>query len=37
MRVGQAVRPLLPLQLREKVPVRTQAGAWPDREHPAAC
>ncbi len=33
MRVGQAVRPLLPPALREKVPARTRAGAWPDREH----
>ena len=33
MRVGQAVRPLLPATLREKVPARRPAGAWPTARH----
>ena len=33
MRVGQAVRPLLPATLREKVPQRRPAGAWPTTRH----
>jgi len=34
MRVGQALRPLLPPLLRDKVPERVPAGAWPSRKHP---
>jgi glycolate oxidase iron-sulfur subunit len=34
MRVGQALRPLLPAALREKVPERREPGAWPARAHP---
>ncbi|MEN9313816.1 MAG: hypothetical protein RIS35_209 [Pseudomonadota bacterium] len=34
MRVGQALRPLLPETLRDKVPERRESGAWPRREHP---
>jgi glycolate oxidase iron-sulfur subunit len=34
MRLGQAMRPLLPPLLRDKVPERRDAGAWPNREHP---
>jgi glycolate oxidase iron-sulfur subunit len=33
MRVGQAVRGLLPPSLRAKVPERRAAGAWPTRAH----
>lgn len=33
MRVGQAVRGLLPQRLREKVPARTDAGRWPTATH----
>ncbi|WP_019139516.1 glycolate oxidase subunit GlcF [Noviherbaspirillum massiliense] len=33
MKVGQAVRPLLPQALRNKVPARQQAGKWPRTEH----
>ena len=33
MRLGQAMRPLLPPLLRDKVPVRRDPGAWPVREH----
>ena len=33
MKLGQAVRPLLPAALRTKVPARQDAGRWPDREH----
>ncbi|MCM5570628.1 glycolate oxidase subunit GlcF [Burkholderiaceae bacterium FT117] len=33
MRVGQAVRPLLPATLRDKVPARRPAGAWPTARH----
>src|SRR5690606_33113302 len=32
-RVGQAVRPLLPATLRDRVPARRDAGRWPAREH----
>jgi len=34
MRVGQALRPLLPPALRDKVPRRRSPGPWPRREHP---
>lgn len=34
MRLGQAVRGVLPARLRAKVPVRQDAGAWPARHHP---
>ena len=33
MKVGQMVRPLLPAALREKVPPRQDAGAWPTTPH----
>ncbi|MFM7658406.1 MAG: glycolate oxidase subunit GlcF [Burkholderiaceae bacterium] len=33
MTVGQAVRPLLPSVLRNKVPERRDAGSWPKRSH----
>lgn len=33
MKLGQAVRGLLPGRLREKVPPRQEAGAWPARTH----
>ena len=33
MRVGQAVRGLLPGKLRAKVPARRDPGAWPQRRH----
>jgi len=34
LRVGRAVRPLLPARLRDKIPVRRQpAGRWPTRNH----
>jgi glycolate oxidase iron-sulfur subunit len=33
MRVGQAVRGLLPGKLRAKVPERRHPGAWPERRH----
>jgi len=33
MRVGQQVRPLLPRKLRDKVPVRQRALAWPGAKH----
>jgi glycolate oxidase iron-sulfur subunit len=33
MRLGQAVRPLLPESLKAKVPERRAAGAWPSRSH----
>ena len=33
MRLGQAVRAVLPAALRDKVPVRSPAGAWPTRHH----
>ena len=33
MRMGQAVRGLLPEKLRAKVPARRDAGQWPQRRH----
>ena len=33
MRVGQAVRPMLPAALRDKVPARREPGALPSRTH----
>jgi glycolate oxidase iron-sulfur subunit len=33
MKAGQALRPLLPGLLRNKVPARQPAGAWPSRQH----
>jgi glycolate oxidase iron-sulfur subunit len=33
MKVGQLVRPLLPKALRNKVPARQDAGAWPSTAH----
>ena len=33
LKLGQCVRPLLPRQLRDKVPARQRWGAWPTREH----
>ncbi len=33
MKIGQAVRPLLPQALKNKVPVPRDAGRWPDRSH----
>jgi glycolate oxidase iron-sulfur subunit len=33
MKLGQAVRSLLPSTLKDKVPRRQDAGAWPAREH----
>jgi glycolate oxidase iron-sulfur subunit len=33
MKAGQLVRPLLPKALRNKVPARQDAGAWPARSH----
>jgi glycolate oxidase iron-sulfur subunit len=33
MKLGQAVRPLLPESLKAKVPERRAAGAWPSRSH----
>lgn len=33
LRVGQALRPILPAQVRAKVPARQDAGAWPTRTH----
>jgi glycolate oxidase iron-sulfur subunit len=33
MRLGQAMRPLLPPLLRDKVPERREPGAWPTGEH----
>jgi glycolate oxidase iron-sulfur subunit len=33
MKLGQAVRPLLPGVLKAKVPARQEAGGWPTREH----
>ena len=33
LRVGQALRPLVPARLRDKVPLRQRAGALPQREH----
>ncbi|MEK6349885.1 MAG: glycolate oxidase subunit GlcF [Burkholderia sp.] len=34
MRIGQQIRPLLPRQLRDKVPLRTRPLAWPTAQHP---
>ncbi len=34
MRLGQSLRGLLPESLKNKVPARQQAGAWPTRHHP---
>jgi glycolate oxidase iron-sulfur subunit len=34
MRIGQAVRPVLPAALKAKVPARRAPGAWPARVHP---
>ena len=34
MKMGQAVRGLLPQALKNKVPVARDAGAWPLRQHP---
>ena len=34
MKLGQAVRGLLPAALQAKVPVRQPSGHWPQREHP---
>lgn len=33
LRLGQAVRPLLPAMLKDKVPPRQRAGVWPTRQH----
>ena len=33
MKLGQALRPLLPQALKDKVPRRQDAGRWPTREH----
>ncbi|RJG07134.1 glycolate oxidase iron-sulfur subunit [Noviherbaspirillum cavernae] len=33
MKLGQMVRPLLPQALKNKVPARQDAGAWPTTEH----
>lgn len=33
MRIGQMLRPLLPAVLRDKVPARRPAGAWPRAAH----
>ena len=33
MKLGQAMRPLLPSALQAKVPARQDAGRWPSREH----
>ncbi len=34
MKLGQAVRPLLPASLKAKVAAKQNAGAWPTRSHP---
>jgi glycolate oxidase iron-sulfur subunit len=34
LKLGQALRPLLPARVKAKVPVRQVAGAWPARRHP---
>jgi glycolate oxidase iron-sulfur subunit len=34
MKLGQAVRPLLPEVLKAKVPERRVAGSWPQKTHP---
>ena len=33
MRLGQALRPLLPAMLKNKVPPKQSRGAWPTRKH----
>lgn len=33
MKLGQALRPLLPAKLKDKVPPRQDAGRWPARQH----
>ncbi len=33
MKLGQLVRPLLPVSLKNKVPPRQDAGVWPQRHH----
>jgi glycolate oxidase iron-sulfur subunit len=33
LKIGQAVRPLLPESLKAKVPPKQDAGAWPTRSH----
>ena len=33
MKLGQALRPLLPAALKDKVPPQRDAGRWPTREH----
>ena len=33
MKMGQLVRPLLPASLKNKVPAKQDAGAWPTRQH----
>ena len=33
MKLGQALRPLLPKVLKDKVPTRQDSGRWPTREH----
>ncbi len=33
MKLGQAMRPLLPGALKDKVPARQDAGRWPTRQH----
>ena len=33
MKLGQLVRPLLPAALKNKVPAKQNAGAWPTRKH----
>src|SRR5205814_3214454 len=33
MKLGQAVRPLLPRALKDKVPPKQDAGRWPTRAH----
>ncbi|WP_151449086.1 glycolate oxidase subunit GlcF [Lacisediminimonas profundi] len=33
MKLGQALRPLLPPSLRNKVPARQESGIWPVRQH----
>jgi glycolate oxidase iron-sulfur subunit len=33
MKLGQTVRPLLPAALKNKVPAKQEAGAWPTRTH----
>lgn len=33
MKIGQAMRPLLPKVMQNKIPVAHNAGAWPTRQH----